>query len=267
MRIISPQKTQFFAKVNYLLNIKRGKTLCKLYFTLSYPYNYSKYYYKIKKWRSHSLSTVSPPNLNILERTRHYKVMIIHFQTNLKDYVENISNRYKDFDYICPKCGAKHTWRRHGFYERHILYLEDHYLHDHSLKVLRLQCTSCNSTHAILPNNTIPYSIYCLSAFLQITSEVLIHNHSLSQVACHYNISYQLISYFIKRIMSFENECKLVLKELQFFDAMNLSSILQLIMSRPTFPSEYFLYTRWAFLMQKFRFIFPKPVYLGCNIF
>ena len=104
--------------------------------------------------------------------------MILHFQIDLKGYMENISNNYIDFDYICPKCGAKHTWRRHGFYERHILYLEDHYLHDHSLKVLRLQCTSCNSTHAILPNNTIPYSIYCLSAFLQITSEVLIHNHS-----------------------------------------------------------------------------------------
>ena len=192
--------------------------------------------------------------------------MILHFQIDLKGYMENISNNYIDFDYICPKCGAQHAWHRHGFYERHVLYLENDTLQEHSLKVLRLQCISCNATHAILPNDIIPYSIYGLTAFLQITSKVFINKQTLSQTARKYNISYELISFFIKRLLSFENECKLVLRELQFFDAMNFSSMLQLILSRPTFISEFFFYTRWAFLIQKFRFIYPKPVYLGSNI-
>ncbi|WP_408606215.1 DUF6431 domain-containing protein [Cellulosilyticum ruminicola] len=87
-----------------------------------------------------------------------------------------------DFYYIYPKCGAQHTWHRHGFYERHVLYLENDTLQAHFLKVLRLQCISCNATHAILPNDIIPYSIYSLITFLQITSKVFLNKHSLKQL-------------------------------------------------------------------------------------
>lgn len=192
--------------------------------------------------------------------------MILHFKVNLKGYIENISNNYIDFDYTCPKCGA-HAFHRHAFYERHVLYLgEDQTIHDCTLSVLRLKYTSCNSTHAILPSDVIPYGIYSLTTFLKITSDVLISHHTFLQTAQTYHISYQLISWFIKRLSSFEASSKLVLKELQIHDELTLSAMLSLIISRPTFTSEYFIHTRWAFLMQKFRYIFPKPVFLGSSL-
>lgn len=192
--------------------------------------------------------------------------MILHFQVNLKGYIQNISNNYTDLDYTCPKCGA-HTFHRHAFYERHVLYLDDDYtIHECTLSVLRLKCTSCNSTHAILPSDVIPYCIYSLPTFLKITSEILISHNTLSHTAQTYHISYQLISWFIKRLFSFEASSKLVLKELKLYDEFTLSSMLSLIISRPTFTSEYFIYTRWAFLMQKFRYIFPKPIFVGSSL-
>lgn len=192
--------------------------------------------------------------------------MILHFEVNLKGYMENISNNYIDFDYTCPKCGA-HEFHRHAFYERHVLYLDnDHTIHDAILSVLRLKCTSCNSTHAILPSDVIPYSIYSLTIFLTITSEVLLANNTLSHIAQTYHISYQLIAWFLQRLSSFEASCKLVFKELQIHDELTLSSMLSRIISRPTFTNEYFMYTRWAFLMQKFRNLFPKPIYIGSSL-
>lgn len=130
--------------------------------------------------------------------------------------MENISNNYMDFDYICPKCGAQHTWHRHGFYERHVLYLENDTLQEHFLKVLRLQCISCNATHAILPNDIIPYSIYGLITFLQITSKVFLNKQTLSQTARKYNISYELISFLLNDFSVLKMNVNLYLENFSF---------------------------------------------------
>ncbi|MEG0578398.1 MAG: DUF6431 domain-containing protein [Niameybacter sp.] len=191
--------------------------------------------------------------------------MILHFQTNLKDYIQNISNNYTSTQYTCPKCGAKHAMRRHGFYTRHVLTIENNTFHDHTLSVLRLQCTSCNSTHAVLPMDVIPYSIYSLSTVLLLISKVLVEQISLTETAYHFNLSYQLISFFIKRFLSFESDARILLKELHILDTLTLSAMLQLIINRPTFISEYFIHTRWLFLMQKFRSISPKPIFVGTD--
>lgn len=191
--------------------------------------------------------------------------MILHFQMDLKGYVRNISNNYTNIQCTCPKCGAKYAMRRHGFYTRHVLYFENNTLHDHSLSVLRLQCTSCESTHAVLPTDVIPYSIYSLSTVLLMTTKVLVEHISLTETASQFNLSYQLISFFLKRLLSFESDCRLLLKELHILDTHTLSSMLQLIINRPTFTTEYFIHTRWLFLMQKFRFISPKPIFIGSH--
>ena len=85
--------------------------------------------------------------------------MIINFYINCKDYEEEILINYSFHNYKCPKCGNKHSWNRHGSYERNIVLINDNTFIDSKMNILRLKCTSCKSTHAVLPGDVIPYYI------------------------------------------------------------------------------------------------------------
>jgi len=88
--------------------------------------------------------------------------MIIDFNINFNTYKENILNKKSNFEYICPKCGAKHSFIRHSTYKRYISFVEDNTLQEGTITIVRLKCTSCSSTHAILPKDIIPYHLYLL---------------------------------------------------------------------------------------------------------
>ncbi len=59
---------------------------------------------------------------------------------------------------VCPKCGAIGLFIFYGHYIRHIIH-DDFTINCKSeIKVQRIQCKKCHSTHAILPSNFVPYS-------------------------------------------------------------------------------------------------------------
>lgn len=191
--------------------------------------------------------------------------MILYFQTDLKGYREKISNNYINFQVTCPKCGAIASMHRHSFYERHVTYIEDGVVCDTLLSVLRLQCNSCGSTHAILPSNVIPYCIYSLDLIFQITAEVLLEDHSVIHTSTKYGLSHQLVYLFINRLLDFQNDTILVLRILEHYDLLTLKGVLQTILSILSFPKDYFTHTRWSFLMQKFRNTTAIPIFLGSD--
>jgi len=54
----------------------------------------------------------------------------------------------------CPVCGHAGHWAIHGYYKRTVKSFEG----TGRLRICRLRCTLCKSTHAILPDSLVPYS-------------------------------------------------------------------------------------------------------------
>lgn len=74
-------------------------------------------------------------------------------------------------DFHCPNCHSNGLVV-HAYYERHV----DIFDRNHTIRILRLRCPSCNSTHAVLIEDMVPYSV----ASFDIIVDVLNNNDFLS---------------------------------------------------------------------------------------
>jgi len=120
--------------------------------------------------------------------------MIIEYQVFSKDYKEKILNCSHLSEYTCPKCGAKANFHRHGTYPRSITCLSatGEVLFE-TLDILRVQCQSCDSTHAILPGDSIPFQVYSLPAVLFLCEEIFINKASIRNTVRKTNCTVQTI--------------------------------------------------------------------------
>lgn len=198
--------------------------------------------------------------------TANNNYMIIDFNVNFNNYDEKILNYTGFFTYVCPSCGAIHSLTRHAVYERNISFLQKNILFNKKLKILRLKCSSCEKTHAILPNDVIPYCIYSYSFMIKILTVHFLEKESVLSIADNYNISYQLIYSFISKLKQFFNDCIYVLRLLSLltdifnpstYDVLNTIHNLSL---KSCFLQIFFNTTKWMFLMKKFLNIRPNPI-------
>ena len=197
--------------------------------------------------------------------------MIIDNRVNFNTYREKILDNYSQLDYVCPKCGAKHSLIRHAIYERNVCYIDNgNNICDNKIQVLRLKCKSCNSTHAILPNDVIPYCIYSFSIIIDILIKHFINNKKVLAIGNELIISFQLIYSLIKRFQKFVKSCLLVLKSLGFDNVSTeipqiLEAINQYKNNHNDFLHQYFLNSKWIFLMTKFHNILSPPIFISSS--
>ncbi len=193
--------------------------------------------------------------------------MIIDFGVNYNNYNEKILNNYSLFTYKCPKCGAEHSFIRHASYERNICLIDSsHNIVSQKMNILRVKCNSCGSTHAVLPNDTIPYCIYSLSFILSVLTDYYITGNKISDICVSYSISFQLVYIFISRFSEFLNSCIVVLRTLGCALSFAKNNILIAINKYTpvvNFSYQYFFNCQWIFLMTKFHNNIPCPVYIG----
>jgi transposase-like protein len=62
----------------------------------------------------------------------------------------------------CPRCGAIGKLTPHGDYTRYLISFEYAQVFERLIAPLRFFCSSCKSTHALLPDIITPYSPYSL---------------------------------------------------------------------------------------------------------
>lgn len=195
--------------------------------------------------------------------------MIIDFYINSNNYNENVLESYIFNSYVCPKCGSKHSWIRHATYERNVVIIKNGEFVDSRIKILRLKCNSCNSTHALLPGDIIPYFVYSTSCIIKLISEHYTQGYSVLYIAKKYNVPYQLIYWFLNIFVSFVNECNITLRILKIIKGIsNLAAkeIIEIITNRfkdNSFTKEYAMINDWPFLMKKFRNNRFIPIYIG----
>jgi hypothetical protein len=90
----------------------------------------------------------------------------------------------------CPKCGAKHPiWSYHDSYIRYLISYQNKTIVTDTIDVTRIICSSCNGTHAILPEIIIPFNSYSLLFILSVLKDYFLSNESVVSLCERYQIS------------------------------------------------------------------------------
>jgi len=85
---------------------------------------------------------------------------------------DRFMDAFKAEEVTCPSCGARHSCTNFDFYPRNMISYEQGAVVCNIISVLRVDCNSCNTTHAILPDILIPHSSYSLSFILKVLTSV-----------------------------------------------------------------------------------------------
>lgn len=193
--------------------------------------------------------------------------MIIDFTANFNNYIEKILNNHLFFDYICPKCGAKHSFTRHGSYERNVCFMDKHNnIYEERMCILRLKCRSCNSTHAILPNDIVPYCVYSFSFIINVLTKYYLKDNKIVDICSLFPISFQLIYSFVSKFIEFLNSSFSVLNSLGCevpCVPQKVISMINLYHKNKNFLCSYIFSTQWMFFMRKFHSRLSPPIYIG----
>lgn len=128
--------------------------------------------------------------------------MIRLFSKLCKCFEQNKLNSLSDVDifnmYIkntnisklaCPSCGAKHSLTYLCNYTRHLVIYHNEKVSDNTITVPRFICSSCGSTHAILPPVTIPYRSYSFLFIITVLHDYIVKKFPSLQLLCdHYSL-------------------------------------------------------------------------------
>ena len=93
----------------------------------------------------------------------------------------------------CPWCGSNASCVFHDTYTRSMT----DFMHGKTIYgeacVIRLRCTSCGHTHAILPDVIIPYSVYGLFFILRVLAEYFLHLRTVEGLCARFGISVSML--------------------------------------------------------------------------
>lgn len=100
----------------------------------------------------------------------------------------------------CPKCGAPGTLSGHGDYGRDLTSYEGGQIVDSHVRPLRFYCSSCEATHALLPDIIVPYSPYSLLFMLTALIAYYERATTVAEVCARFGIAVSTIYDWKERI-------------------------------------------------------------------
>lgn len=193
--------------------------------------------------------------------------MIIDNQLKNKKYFEIIqsSNLFK---YDCPKCGAKDSMIRHAYYERNVISIINAVMIYRRLKILRVKCKSCGSTHAILPSDIIPYKQFDYSSFITILENYFSDAQSGYELSTKFNVCFQTIYAFINTFLIFKDSTFITLRIMEIIEKLFSNEPSKLIkcikdeIGFINFTNHFQSINHWPFLMTKFRIASTRSIFV-----
>ena len=84
-----------------------------------------------------------------------------------KNQYEKIIQSLNFNELSCPRCNSKGL-RAHASYSRHV----DFFKRSHKITIQRLRCPECGSTHAVLIEDMIPYSIASYNLIIEVIAGI-----------------------------------------------------------------------------------------------
>jgi len=97
---------------------------------------------------------------------------------------------FNPYDFPCPKCSCKFpNWRRHDHYPRYIIAFEKGKSKTYDVAIERYSCSSCDHTHAVIPEFLVPYRSYSLFFILSVMKEYFTKSLTVVKMCEKYNIA------------------------------------------------------------------------------
>jgi hypothetical protein len=146
----------------------------------------------------------------------------------------------------CPACGAKNpAWCYHDSYERYLISYENKTSITYTINVTRIICSSCEHTHAILPEIIIPHTSYSLLFILTVLKEYF-SKKKVEKICDKYQISTSTL-YSWKKLFLIHKKLWLGILEDMYQDEV---TFLRAIPNPNTskYLSDFFLKTGYSFL-------------------
>lgn len=148
----------------------------------------------------------------------------------------------------CPWCGSKGNCVFHGFYTRSMT----DFVHGKTVYgevcVLRLRCTSCGHTHAILPDVIVPYSVYGLFFILRVLAEYFLHLYTAEKLCARFGISASTLYRFRDIFLSQKQQWLGMLASAETTPSAFIKCICLLAQYSASFACRFVLLTARSFL-------------------
>lgn len=112
------------------------------------------------------------------------------FLDSMKDFS---SDKLPFIKLACPCCGAKNpAWTYHDSYERYLISYENEKTISYIIDITRIICSSCEHTHAILPEIIIPYGSYSLIFIIRVLKDYF-SKMKVKEICEKYQISVSML--------------------------------------------------------------------------
>lgn len=148
----------------------------------------------------------------------------------------------------CPWCGSKGNCVSHGFYTRSMVDFVRGKTVDGEVNVLRLRCTSCGHTHAVLPDAIIPYSVYGLLFILRVLGEYFLRLRPVEKLCARFGISVSTLYRWRDLFLSQKREWLGMLASAETAPSAFLWDICALDQYSASFACRFVLLTARSFL-------------------
>jgi len=176
-------------------------------------------------------------------------------------------------EYDCPNptCGARRSTKYYSHYERHVISLTADVLSaildvdtqqtgidlqalcdtsselykDTILDIYRVKCQSCDTTHAILPGDVVPYRQYGLFTMLAVVKVMYHRECSIEKIAEHLQLSWQYMLGLLKQWISHLHAVALIMRAVyqEFINEQATGARVRILSfvceHRFNFPREY----------------------------
>ncbi len=183
-----------------------------------------------------------------------------------QESLQNSMPTCNDIHCNCPNCKAKSNFSFHATYSRNISFICDDKIYDFRIKVNRVICNSCGTTHALLPDFIVPYKSFSRGSILYVIKNSA--SSSVLETAEKLNISFQLIYSFISILLSFFAHADSLNREKSLHNNFNETyfTLNCLVVCNENFNINFFYRYNWIFLMTKFQNNNPPPITIGLNL-
>lgn len=102
----------------------------------------------------------------------------------------------------CPKCKAKGHLTFHDGYSRNLVAYENGEIEENLIIARRVICSSCNTTHAILPDVIVPYKSYSIMFILQVLKAYFFRKESVAALCARFGIAVSTLYAWKKRYLT-----------------------------------------------------------------
>ena len=145
---------------------------------------------------------------------------------------EALINRYKayiqqldTFQLECNYCHEHGYCIRHAYYKRGYFIDKSDLCKGTAIDILRVKCKNCGHTHAILPEEIVPYLQYTAAFISEVLKVYFSHSQTVERICDTYEISVTTLYNWKERFLSHKDQYLGVLKSMMCSPLEALASL------------------------------------------